>query len=88
MNGVGNVVGSVVGNSALQADGQIELNGLHCDAHAADDVDRVGVRQRPDAHEYGGLAGKAYLRVIVFSAQHHITDILQTHDGAILITNH
>jgi hypothetical protein len=53
-----------------------------------DDVHRVGVGQGPDAHEDGRLAGKAHFRVVIFGAQHHVADVFEADDGAVLLPDH
>ena len=51
---------------------------VHLGAHALDHVERVGIRQNPDAHEHGAFAGETHFRVVIFRAEHHIRDVAQT----------
>ena len=50
------VLGGVVGDTALHAGGQLLLDILQLGADALHDVERVRVRQHPDAHEDGLLS--------------------------------
>ena len=65
--------------SACHAGRQLLLDLLHLDAHAFDDVQRVGVRQHPDAHEDSFLAGEPHFGVVVFRAEHDVGDVAQPH---------
>ena len=67
--------------------GRSRLDGLHLFAHAADHVERVGVRQHPDAHEHGLLAGQAHVLVVVVGAQHHVGHVLEPHQRAVLLAD-
>ena len=55
--------------------------------HAPDDVDGIGVGEGPDPHEDGGLPREAHLGVVVLGAQHHVGDVPQAHDGAVLLAH-
>ena len=80
MNGVINVFRRVVGDVAVEADGQFLDDGIHFLPHALDDVERVGVRQNPDAHEYRAFAAEAHFAVVIFRAERDIRDIAQPHE--------
>ena len=49
------------------------------------DVDRVRVRQDEDAHEHRALPGEAHLGVVVLRAQHHVRDVPQPNERAVLL---
>ena len=53
---------------------------LHLGAHPLDDVDRVRVRQNPDAHEDGLLPGEADFGVVILRAEHDVRDIAQPNE--------
>ncbi len=88
VDGVGDVVGGVVGDAGLESGRQVALDGIHLRPHPLDDVEGVRVRERPDPHEHRGLPGKVDLRVVILGAQHHIGDVAQADDGAVLLAHH
>ena len=80
---VGDVVGGIVGHAGLHAAGQFLLNRLHLGPDQFDDVQRVGVGERPNPHEYGSLSGEMHFGVVVLRPQDHLGYIAQAHDGAV-----
>ncbi len=77
VDGILDIIGGVVGDPGLHAGGQLLLDGCHLGPHPADDIQGVGVGQRPDTHEYRGLTGKMDLGVIILGPQDHLGDILR-----------
>jgi hypothetical protein len=71
------VVGGVVGDAGLPAGRQFLLDQAISARTRLDDVDRVGVGQRIDAHEHGGLPGEAHLGAVVLGAERHVGDVAQ-----------
>ena len=82
VDGVADVFRRVVGDFSLQAARQIFLDGNHFLAHAFDDVERVRVRQRPDAHEDRVLAAETDFGVVIFRAERNVGDVAQAHERA------
>ena len=80
VDGVVDVSGGVVGDHALHAGRQILFDFLQFSAYALDDIDRVRVRQNPDAHEDGLLSGETHFGVVIFRAEHDIGDIAQPNE--------
>ena len=56
------------------------MDGVHFGADAFDDIERVRVRQRPDAHEHGAFAAEAHLGIVILRAEHHVGDVAQAHE--------
>ena len=56
MDGVVDIGGRVVGHLGVHAGGEFLLDLIQFHAHALDYVDRVRVRQHPNAHEDSLLA--------------------------------
>ena len=88
LDGVVDVVGGVVGDAGLQTGREVALDRRHLGPHPLDDVEGVGVGEGPDPHEDRGLPGEADLGVVVLGAQHHVGDVAQPHDGAVLLAHH
>jgi len=55
--------------------------------HPADHVERVGVRKHPDAHERRRLSVEADIVLVAFSAEHHVGDLAEPDDDAVLLLN-
>ena len=87
MNGVVDVSSRVVSDASGHAGRKFLLNLFHLCAHALDHVDRVRVRQNPDAHEDGFLAGETHLGVIIFRAQLDVGDIAQAHERSLVLAH-
>ena len=77
MDGVLDVLGGVVGNPAGEAGGKLLLDERHLGADPLHDIQRVGVRQRPDAHEHRLGAAKPDLRLVILRAEHHVRHVAQ-----------
>ena len=60
---------------------------LHLHANALDHVDRVRVRQNPDAHEDGFLTGEPHLGVVIFRAEHDVGDVAQPNEISLVLAN-
>src|SRR5690606_28287082 len=84
VDGALDVGGAVVGDAGGQAGRQVAFQRLHLRLGELDDVERVGVGQHEYAHEHGGLAGEADLRVVVLGAEHHVGDVGQADHGTVL----
>ena len=84
-DGIVDIFGGVVGDPRLHAGRQILLDPLHFGPHPGDDVEGVGVGQRPDADEDGRLAGEVDLGVVVLGAEGDIGDVAEADDGAVLL---
>ncbi len=87
-DGIGDVFGRVIADGHVEARRHVALDGVELLAHAFDDIDGIGVRQRKDAHEHRGLAGITHRGVIVLRAQNDVRDILQAHDGVVALVDH
>ena len=74
------VLGRVVGDLACHAGGQFVLDVLHLGPDPLHDVDRVRVRQHPDAHEDRLLLRETHFRVVIFRAQDDIRDVPQANE--------
>ena len=88
VNGVVDVSGGVVGHLRLHAGRQFLLDLLELDADALDHVDRVGVRQHPNAHEHRFLAGEPHLGVVIFRAEDDVGDIAQPNQRVLVLADH
>ena len=82
VDGVVDVSGGVVGDLRLHPGGQFLLDLLQLGPDALDHIDEVGIRQNPDAHENGFLAGEADLGVVILRAQHDVGDVAQPDERA------
>ncbi len=70
--------------TALDLLGHLLLQSFHLGPHPLDDVERVRVRERPDADEDRGLAGEIDRRVVVLRAQHDVGHVAEAHHRAVL----
>ena len=80
--------GAVVGDTCLEAGGKVFFDFLHLAADAFDDIQRVGIRQRPDAHKDSRLAAETHLGVVVLRAEDDIGDILQANKALAILAHH
>ena len=68
VNGVVDIGGGVVSHLGRHPGGELFLDLLQLSPDPLDHVNRVGVRQYPDAHEYRFLTGETDLSVVILSA--------------------
>jgi hypothetical protein len=85
---IGDVFRSIIADAHLEARGHIALDGVELGAHAFDDIDGIGVRQRKDAHEDRRLAGITHRGFVVLRAKLHIGNILEAHDAVVVLVDH
>ena len=64
-------------------DGTSRLDPGHDFANSADHVQRIGRGERPDAHEHRSFAIKADIGLVVFCAEHDISDVAKPHHNAV-----
>ena len=69
LDGVLDIVGRIVGQPGLHAARQVALDRFHLRPHPLDDIEGIGVGQRPDAHEDRGLSGEVHFGIIVLGAE-------------------
>ena len=86
--GIGDVVGGIIGDAGLEPDRQVPLDGRHLRLYPFDDVDGIGVGERPDPDPDRGLAGIADVGIVVFGPQHHVGDVADPDDGPVLLAHH
>ena len=87
VDGVPDVGGGVVGDARLDLLRDLLLQRVHLGADALDDVERVRVRERPDADEDRGLPAEVHRRVVVLGAEHHVGDVAEPDDRAVLLAD-
>ena len=63
----------------------MRLDLRHNFADASHDIKRVRSRKSPDANECRGLAVEADILLVIFCAQHDISDFTKPHDDTILL---
>ncbi len=82
------VGGRVVRDPDLHADGQLRPDVGDRVAHVLDHGEGVGGRQHPDPHERGGLPVEPDIGLVVLGAEHHVGDLAQPHDDALVFLDH
>ena len=87
MNRVVNVGRGVIGHLRCHAFGQLLLNLLKLDTYALDHVERVGVWQHPNAHENSLLSGESHFGVVVFRAEHDVSNVAQPNERVLVLAN-
>ena len=87
-DGVTDVRRRVVGDFARHSGRKFFSDLLHLGAHPFDHVHRVGIRQNRDSYEDGLLPGETDLGVVVFCAEHHVSDIAQPDQRALVLPHY
>ena len=85
VNGVIDVGGGVVGHLGLHAGRQFLFDLLQFHANSLDHIDRVRVRQNPDAHEDRFLPGEANFGVVIFRAENDVGDVAQPNECPLVL---
>ena len=88
MDGIVDIGGGVVGHLGGHAGGEFLLDLVQFDAHAFDYVDRVCIRQNPNAHEDGLLAREPHFGVVIFGAKNNVGDISEPDECAFVLADH
>ena len=81
------VRGRVVGNLSGHAGRKFLLDLFHLGAHAFDHVNRVRIRQNPDAHEHGPLAREPHFGVVIFRAENDVGDVAQPNEISFVLAH-
>ncbi len=88
VDGAVDVRGGVEGDDRVHAGGKLGADDVHLPADAGNDIDRVGVGQHPDAHEYRLVAREPDVGVVGVGAQDDVGDVLETHERVALAPDH
>ena len=78
------VLRRVVGDPDLHTRRQLRLNAGNLLSNPGDDVERVGGRQHPDAHECGAFAVEPHVLLVVLGAEHDVGDLTEPDDDALV----
>ncbi len=84
VDGVLDVSRRVVGNPRLHPGRHVGLDERNLFADLPDHLERVGGRQDPDAHEHRRLAVEPDVLLVVLGAEHHVGDVAEPDDHALV----
>ena len=88
MDRVADVLRGIVTNAGIQPAGHLLLELVQLSAYVVDHLDDVGVGLGEDTGKYRSVSGVAHHGVIIFGAKLHFGDVLQAHDGTVLLVDH